>query len=182
MRRSDCSFIFRRSLFQSTHPRRVRRRALITCITIRNFNPHTREGCDAVVMEGDHITSTISIHTPAKGATRRMGLDSVRYPRFQSTHPRRVRPASLGSQAATCYFNPHTREGCDSICENIPFHSLNFNPHTREGCDQRKCRKYRRGPISIHTPAKGATRKSRNSETLENFNPHTREGCDIIIY
>ena len=56
------------------------------------------------------------------------------------------------------YFNPRTREGCDSIAEL-------------------KLRAY--AVISIHAPVKGATeRPQRPRLEMRNFNPRTREGCD----
>ena len=59
-------------LFQSTHPRRVRHKGIIS---------------------GD-VYRIISIHAPAKGATKYPLSLSSSY-RFQSTHPRRVRHAQL---------------------------------------------------------------------------------------
>ena len=55
----------------------------------------------------------ISIHTPAKGAT---GL-------------------SLCKLDAVGDFNPHTREGCDTLIIASGSPVRYFNPHTREGCD-----------------------------------------------
>ena len=55
------------------------------------FNPHTCEGCDC---KRDSRTS--------------------RWPKFQSTHPRRVRRGERGMHKDLFFnFNPHTREGCD---------------------------------------------------------------------
>ena len=55
--------------FQSTHPRRVRpQQAQQIILLMGYFNPHTREGCDQLSSLWQSIES-ISIHTPAKGAT-----------------------------------------------------------------------------------------------------------------
>ena len=79
----------------------------------------------------------VSIHTPAKGVTRNIGAN------FQ-----RIRG-----------FNPHTREGCDSLFSVLS----------------------RAYDVSIHTPAKGVTQhKARPLSEDSRFNPHTREGCDEI--
>ena len=80
------------NIFQSTHPRRVRR--LTACIQVQQLR--------------------ISIHTPAKGATR----------------------ISLTVGSYLKDFNPHTREGCDFLSSSALIAILNFNPHTREGCDE----------------------------------------------
>ena len=58
------------SIFQSTHPRRVRLSMLNSCIRF----------------------TIISIHAPAKGATNGGYTILLLRDPFQSTHPRRVRP------------------------------------------------------------------------------------------
>ena len=104
--------------------------------------------------------------------------------RFQSTHPRGVRPAAAGQppQRSAC-FNPRTRVGCDVI----------FRGH-HDG---------QRG-VSIHAPAWGAT-SSTAQPTFKvqfqsthprgvrrclrrmgrhyrrGFNPRTRVGCDRVM-
>ena len=125
-----------REQFQSTHPRRVRH----------------------LLIEPAFSIGKISIHAPAKGATRIY----VFWKLFRQ------------------YFNPRTREGCDK--KYYPFHPIisYFNPRTREGCDlyaptqntngnrfqsthPRRVRHEQlraipiRIDISIHAPAKGAT-------------------------
>ena len=56
-----------------------------------NFNPRTREGCDALFPPNEPFFKLISIHAPVKGATS-----------FTSSS----RPLPFN-------FNPRTREGCD---------------------------------------------------------------------
>ncbi len=59
---------------------------------------------------------------------------------------------------------------------------LYFNPRTREGCDSDDGDTLNSvGHISIHAPVKGATLLHRLAGPCdENFNPRTREGCDTI--
>ena len=145
-------------VFQSTHPRGVRLRTAHPGSSGRNFNPRTREGCDFVPPLVDDGVGKISIHAPARGATR---------------HP-------LSCARATRYFNPRTREGCDttsstaSSASGISIHApargatrgracngydlRDFNPRTREGCDAHP----RAYPMFY-----------------PDFNPRTREGCDV---
>ncbi len=87
----------------------------------------------------------VSIHAPAKGATHAdFTIASINL--FQSTHPRRVRHS----------FNPeHVSINC-------------FNPRTREGCDVRTPYDGTDLPVSIHAPAKGATK---NLTDFENTDP-----------
>ncbi len=76
--------------FQSTHPRRVRLNHEVDILSVIRFNPRTREGCDCSLLRL-WLTSPVSIHAPAKGAT--LLVDS-------------------GRPLNPC-FNPRTREGCD---------------------------------------------------------------------
>ena len=54
-------------------------------------------------------------------------------------------------------FNPRTREGCDNDSSSMNHICFYFNPRTREGCDQYLSDGYVTSGISIHAPAKGAT-------------------------
>ena len=110
----------------------------------RNFNPRTREGCDA---------GNLVMYDPQLNRT------------FQSTHPRRVRPYCLYTTSTSdSDFNPRTREGCDNyLATGGARLSSNFNPRTREGCDYRHNHRYMFFRlISIHAPAKGATTYGRS--------------------
>ena len=80
--------------------------------------------------------------------------------RFQSTHPRGVRPAPLALPIVVADFNPRTREGCDGLYAR-QFHA--------------------RSLISIHAPARGATIfLTLIARVCRDFNPRTREGCDRL--
>ena len=124
----------------------------------------------------------ISIHAPAKGATCFAVCIMLYSNKFQSTHPRRVRPGILLIILSAEYFNPRTREGCDQL----PFLPL----QQQRQFQSTHPRRVRHGglhyynlqcSISIHAPAKGATYHSKGSQiAVEDFNPRTREGCDNI--
>ena len=75
--------------FQSTLPRRERRKYNCAEAAENNFNPRSREGSDASVFQTHHSIQ-ISIHAPAKGATDYPEYE-VTYHEFQSTLPRRER-------------------------------------------------------------------------------------------
>ena len=82
-----------------------------------------------------------------------------RQSRFQSTHPRGVRPVGSSpiSLPRRC-FNPRTRVGCDVI------HSRVMSSAT---------------VVSIHAPAWGATGlRGPAPDSGAGFNPRTRVGCD----
>ena len=122
----------------------------------------------------------ISIHAPAKGATRPLTRpsSSARYfnPRSRegsdstlcggnlfliciSIHaPAKgaTSDASSGSIGRS-YFNPRSREGSDQAAAKESRGGGNFNPRSREGSDVGRCNLERLTAISIHAPAKGAT-------------------------
>ena len=79
----------------------------------------------------------ISIHAPAWGATPQT-VGGVGSSKFQSTHPRGVRP-----------YGPILWAG----------QPRDFNPRTRVGCDFSNRGKGDFDGISIHAPAWGATAK-----------------------
>ena len=100
----------------------------------------------------------ISIHAPARGATKRWKEIAKLNKIFQSTHPRGMRPGVTKS----C--------GClRSISIHAPARGATY-AHNARG---------RQDVISIHAPARGATRYLRFvGGWLHHFNPRTREGCD----
>ena len=143
----------------------------------QSFNPRTRTGCDGG-LENFKPLQTVSIHAPARGATN-LPFTTLSALLFQSTHPHGVRLAEAIVSDLNASFNPRTRTGCDS--DNV----VRFG-----GID-----------VSIHAPARGATKHIYNDicegefqsthphgvrpplsdyPTLSRrrFNPRTRTGCD----
>ncbi len=80
---------------------------------LRNFNPHTREGCD--LKPTCHFSSLLLFQSTHPRRVRHYNPNHVAPPEiFQSTHPRRVRRGERGMHKDLFFnFNPHTREGCD---------------------------------------------------------------------
>ena len=192
-------------MFQSTHPRGVRPHECCRAArTRRRFNPRTRVGCDPSQSDFVAATLQVSIHAPAWGATSWLCWCAPAA-RFQSTHPRGVRPCpSPWPAACRRCFNPRTRVGCDGgHAVLVGCRTACFNPRTRVGCDgERKARKAHRCMVSIHAPAWGATLVlsflygsikvsihapawgATDAKTLfvtdpSGFNPRTRVGCDV---
>ena len=110
-------------------------------------------------MEQYREKQMISIHTPAKGVTRIVVLQSVKY-QFQST-AKGVTSRGRGNIRELANFNPHSREGSDINCATSHREEVNFNPHSREGSDD--------GFNNL-------------KDTLGDFNPHSREGSDYVIF
>ena len=134
VRRMPMLIIRQKWMFQSTHPRGVRPyRASSRHPFYHCFNPRTRVGCD----RRQRFTQ--------RGAA------------FQSTHPRGVRPLKIRRFMLPFSFNPRTRVGCDSISLIFKRRLQSFNPRTRVGCDAMEKRGYIQRYVSIHAPAWGAT-------------------------
>ena len=166
------------TIFQSTHPRGVRRSVRVCAGVWVDFNPRTREGCDYVT-HSEFRWYFNSIHAPARGATIQRQL----------------------MMSSRQYFNPRTREGCDSCAAfacarsaisihapargatygefyDMVVHDLFQSTHPRgvrldwrnydfcwwrfqsthpRGVRQRQETSQTQGQISIHAPARGAT-------------------------
>ena len=106
-----------------------------------HFNPRSREGSDFWYSDTQPFSLMISIHAPAKGATKQQGRGMAaavyfnprsregsdeallayisRWLAFQSTLPRRERRSHRPTSAATHDFNPRSREGSDpqGVCQ-----------------------------------------------------------------
>ncbi len=124
------------ALFQSTHPRGVRRGTPCAlrfpiCVSIHapawgatgptdgplggrdGFNPRTRVGCDSHQRWWLCSCDVVSIHAPAWGAT----------------------VLRIKQRLMLARFNPRTRVGCDSQKQANEDSIHGFNPRTRVGCD-----------------------------------------------
>ncbi len=133
----------------------------------------------------------ISIHAPAKGATRPLTRpsSSARYFNPRSREGSDIRSGRGGQ--AVAHFNPRSREGSDAYSSAFWRVITNFNPRSREGSDNsssHSCRQIkifnprsREGSdgdqavftpvsvISIHAPVKGATSKRQNRRAAPTF-------------
>ncbi len=129
-----------------------------------------------------HHTYIISIHAPARGATVRQ-KQGIRF---------------------ILYFNPRSRKGSDIPLLSLHTYRLYFNPRSRKGSDQQhsplpistyciSIHAPARGAtkacvnacnyihISIHAPARGATSVFHSIICLyNNFNPRSRKGSDAF--
>ena len=142
--------------FQSTHPRGVRLFPIKDVAEKVRFNPRTHAGCDLAACKS-MLDDCVSIHAPTRGATSYNALRTRAVLKFQSTHPRGVRPSSLSISKYLTSFNPRTHAGCDEVRAEIPFAILSFNPRTHAGCDILRLIK---------------------STEPSGFNPRTHAGCD----
>ena len=120
------------------------------------FNPRARAGRDTQV--ADEVEGYgVSIHAPARGATFRDSTSNCNR-RFQSTRPRGARPTARFLRASTTTsFNPRARAGRDVsllICANSRLVSI----HAPARGATRVPRVWIKSVcVSIHAPARGAT-------------------------
>ena len=164
------------------------------------FNPRTRMGCDCKVML-NILTSVVSIHAPAWGATNPSVLNPI-FGMFQSTHPHGVRHNTNYRTFINQLFQSTHPHGVRPFPPPLLLQLFRFNPRTRMGCDRIILKRKYNIDVSIHAPAWGATdisiyqntnyrfqsthphgvRLSALAETISIicFNPRTRMGCDSV--
>ncbi len=131
----DVNYLCAHRLFQSTHPRGVRRGCKIhkyVCFSFQSTHPRG-------------VRHSIALKGPTNNG-------------FQSTHPRGVRQYRTMMMTKLLSFNPRTREGCDTQQGTTALDGQRFNPRTREGCDPNFFATFFQKNVSIHAPARGATR------------------------
>ena len=124
---------------------------------------------------------------------------------FQSTLPREERRMEdTANKKPSKDFNPRSHERSDRNGSRCSPGLLNFNPRSHERSDGNQKHKWKRHPISIHAPTRGATasacrekillkkfqstlpREERrqlqiHASTIQNFNPRSHERSDSNI-
>ena len=145
----------------------------------RCFNPRSRTGSDRR-MGPLFSASVVSIHAPARGATRQRHITQILL-QFQSTLPHGERHTDQMNIWDTTSFNPRSRTGSDTGFRSLKiqaglfqstlphgerrtflvmtwFDSYGFNPRSRTGSDSpHNCYREKYPHVSIHAPARGAT-------------------------
>ena len=100
----------------------------------------------------------ISIHAPARGATKQSKGYGVLHGLFQSTLPRGERQPCLLEYPANNEISIHAPARGATDCILFCVYSFTyFNPRSREGSDEKVWRGEWVIGISIHAPARGAT-------------------------
>ena len=163
-------------LFQSTHPHGVR-------LSVRSYQPQFRVSIHAPArgatrrqkaMRG-HLE--VSIHAPARGATTHSSAVSLGT-WFQSTHPHGVRRRIFRVIKPLNGFNPRTRTGCDLNSLNVRY-GIHVSIHApARGATPHLVLVHAPPDVSIHAPARGATSSLHLLSVAICFNPRTRTGCD----
>ena len=145
-------------MFQSTHPRGVRRELSQDDSRRRKFQSTHPRG--------------VRRDTPHSGRS-----DLV----FQSTHPRGVRLAiDQNLQRPSEGFNPRTREGCDITLSGQSLHHLMFQSTHPRGVRHEGFHSDFNHLLFQSTHPRGVRQAVTcvGSVSESGFNPRTREGCD----
>ena len=191
------------NIFQSTLPRGERRLRSARLSNSPHFNPRSREGSD-LIHTPVHPELTISIHAPARGATASSFLAAFSTSYFNprsregSDEPEQQKGEAVsisihapargatgrrnGATIVSINFNPRSREGSDSTSAVLMTTSSNFNPRSREGSDVNPDPSGSLFSISIHAPARGATKHIHAAAADVYFNPRSREGSDAPFF
>ena len=143
-------------MFQSTHPRGMRRFIQDNLCNSISFNPRIHVGCDfdhqRVIIGRSVFQSThprgmrpscsavsdacemVSIHASTWDATKDQE-DTDQFLLFQSTHPRGMRRLPWFAQVPDPCFNPRIHVGCDFFSRSPRYPRIGFNPRIHVGCD-----------------------------------------------
>ena len=189
--------------FQSTPPHGGRRRSFSPHLTsLIRFNPRPRTGGDVAtgvdLIPGGEFQSTpphggrhndtgrpnghifVSIHAPARGATDGH-WEEIRQ-LFVSIHaPARGATIAVATAAFVALFQSTPPHGGRPLVLRRPYEGR-FNPRPRTGGDVGHPGRWRGGGrVSIHAPARGATRIRRSGRGCMGggFNPRPRTGGDV---
>ena len=156
---SSLSPVCRRTVFQSTLPRRERLWYVYLCRYRRSISIHAPAKGATAEQCGRVIRITISIHAPAKGATR----FCRGYPHCKRISIHAPAKGATTGELATArhikHFNPRSREGSDILV----LVDLHFNCRFQSTLPRRE----RRSEQFLQL---------RNSKY---FNPRSREGSDL---
>ena len=166
--------------FQSTHPRGVR--LIASCERSVHLDVSIHAPARGATRE--HVRQIhrheVSIHAPARGATA--GGRGQVFGLHVSIHApaRGATPSSCHLLHRHSCFNPRTREGCDSAPVRLPQPPREFQSTHPRGVrpyrffSQRIMREFQ------STHPRGVRRESRRRQPgSKSFNPRTREGCDV---
>ena len=173
----------RQTVFQSTHPRRVRliNFTMLSVSTKISIHAPTKGATDFKRLDGDE--EFISIHAPTKGATSSVYTVLVKICGISIHAPTKGATSFIGlCNLNNWHFNPRTHEGCDLASPScLDFQLVFQSTHPRR---VRQASQLARLPmmlfqsthprrvrhvafphslgglgISIHAPTKGATKK-----------------------
>ena len=168
------------SRFRSTPPRGGRRPPKPVRCTLSPFRSTPPRGGRRPTRRQARRSPDVSIHAPARGATNRAWCAAAEQGGFD---PRPREGGDPMPSCATCgrrCFDPRPREGGDpSGSRGSPVWPRFRSTPPRGGRPLRRPSARAEGRVSIHAPARGATRAfSSPGDEMCSFDPRPREGGD----
>ena len=158
--RGSCS---RSRMFQSTRPHGARHVGLVSTGRSPLFQSTRPHGARHAGRGANGQGVRVSIHAPARGATGAMDRGAPT-PEFQSTRPHGARRDAAPERGRQRGFNPRARTGRDVRRRDQRAHCIHrFNPRARTGRDVDARVMQPLAHVSIHAPARGATRVPNDS-------------------
>ena len=146
----------------------------------RGFNPRTRVGCDAVRSKAHHPNLRFQSTHP-RGVRPRAQVYKLLSKAFQSTHPRGVRPGRSAHSCSPAPVSIHAPAwGATRVAGGSGPRGL-VSIHAPAWGATLSGQGFRADlPVSIHAPAWGATHARDDLGIRQaGFNPRTRVGCDF---
>ena len=127
---------------------------------------------------------TVSIHAPARGATKHRQGYRGNWRRFNPRNRTGCDDLQLHKGGAKSGFNPRTRTGCDLSLLAAIRPGYSFNPRTRTGCDPYRSRQSQFGFCRFNPRTRTGcdVRGDPGKSIAQCFNPRTRTGCDADEY
>ena len=165
-------------LFRSTPPHGGRQPGCCHRSPCCRFDPRPRTGGDIVTMP-ESASIEVSIHAPARGATFGPHRICISRP-FRSTPPHGGRPVQSVMPQLPDKFRSTPPHGGRLLLGNVRLNYWRFDPRPRTGGDAAQDRSTKQKQVSIHAPARGATRRPRTPRLVLSFRstpPHGGRRC-----
>ena len=149
-----------RRSFQSTRPRGARRQWGLQASCILRFQSTRPRGARPSADAYDPMANDVSIHAPARGATQTADT-SKRAEKFQSTRPRGARHTARDCSDASTRFQSTRPRGARPffVYEGLGADKVSIHAPARGATREHRPR-HRQAHVSIHAPARGATGSS----------------------
>ena len=171
---TTAAILFPCYVFQSTLPQGEWRIDVFHALCITRISIHTPARGVTVRSADRHLIFPISIHTPARGVTGQWRTSTPHTAISIHTPARGVTLWSCPSRYGDSIFQSTLPQGEWQTGSINLYLTLDFNPHSRKGSDEDTTQQIlAKLQISIHTPARGVTKRIRRHLTWNNISIHT---------
>ena len=158
--------------FQFTRPRGARPAVQPAALAPYAFQFTRPRGARRVGGNRGRRIDAVSIHAPARGATIAGQREKSWGKKFQFTRPRGARPGAFPIRIRREEFQFTRPRGARRAHVPLLLRRKSFNSRAREGRDQTEGNAYTTQGVSIHAPARGATRWPTQSRIARRVSIH----------